>query len=129
MKYTYETTYEDESPDGTVLVSAEVRFTYTVTWGCSARIRYDEHDHPAEGDELEIVSTEVEGVVSWNPKKYGWVATTPGEHQTLCSWVDSSILTELMLEDAREQEAATKDAAKEHAAECKEDLRQIFGED
>ncbi len=31
MNFTYEATYEDESPDGTVLVSAEIRITYTVT--------------------------------------------------------------------------------------------------
>ena len=61
MNHTYEATYEDISPDGTVRVSAEIRITYTVNWGCPARIHYDEHDHPAEGDELEITKFEIDG--------------------------------------------------------------------
>jgi len=113
MKYTYETTYEDCSPDGTVRVSAEVRFTYTVIWGCPARIHYDEHDHP---DELEIVKTEIENF-SLIPGKPTWRETSKDEHEILCSWVDNSCLCEFMLEDAREQEAS--------AEETRADLRRM----
>ena len=126
MKYTYEATYEDCSPDGTVRVSAEVRFTYTVTWGCDARIRYDEHDYPAEGDELEVVNTEIEETGGIFPRvSTTWRKTNSREHEILCSWVDNSVLHELMLEDAREQDASAEEDALEHAAETRADLRRM----
>ena len=121
MKYTYEATYEDCSPDGTVLVSAEVRFTYTVIWGCPARIHYDEHDHPAEGDELEIVNTEVEGLESYLDvsKKLIWRGTNKDEHEILCAW--GIAWHDDMIESARDAE----EAAAEHAAETRADLLRL----
>ena len=99
MKYTYETTYEDCSPDGTVRVSAEVRFTYTVIWGCPARIHYDGVGS-GNVDSVEIVKTEIENF-SLIPGKPTWRETSKDEHEILCSWVDNSCLCEFMLEDAR----------------------------
>ena len=101
MNYTYEATYEDESPDGTVRVSAEIRITYTVNWGCSARVHYDENDHPAEPDKLEIHRFEIEDV-SYPSGKLTWRKSSQMENDTLESWADSEYLRELMLEEARE---------------------------
>lgn len=109
MNYTYETTYEDESPDGTVRVSAEIRITYTVNWGCPARIHYDEHDHPAEGDELEIVKFEIEDV-SYPSGKLVWRRPSQMENDTLEVWADNEHLREDMIFEARETEAARESA-------------------
>ena len=95
MTYTYETTYEDESPDGTVRVSAEVRITYTVNWGCPARIHYDENDHPAEPDELEVVKLEIEDVSYPSGKMYRI------QIPKVDVWVEN--LREEMLTEARER--------------------------
>ena len=101
-KYTYEATYEDESPDGQVRVSTEVRITYTVVWGCPARIRYDENDHPAEGDELEIVKIEIEGF-DLKDKSY-WRSPSKDEYAILEAWTDNDRLREDMLFEAREHD-------------------------
>jgi len=99
MNYTYETTYEDESPDGTVRVSAEVRITYTVNWGCPARIHYDEHDHPAEGDELEITKVQLE---TYYGTELRWRDATQLESDLLSAWIND--LREEMLVEARERD-------------------------
>lgn len=40
--------------------SVDIEITYKVTyWGLPARINYNEHDHPAEGPEIEVVSVKV----------------------------------------------------------------------
>jgi hypothetical protein len=99
MNYTYETTYEDESPDGTVRVSAEVRITYTVNWGCPARIHYDENDHPAEGDELEITKVQLE---TYYGDRTLWRDATRLENDLLSAWIND--LREEMLVEARERD-------------------------
>ena len=123
MKFTYEATYEDCSPDGTVRVSAEVRFTYTVIWGCPARIHYDEHDHPAEGDELEISKVEIEYLPITSSPRLAWRNATTDESDFLSVWAES--LYEEMILDAREQEAGAEEEAKEHAAEARAELRRM----
>ncbi len=100
MNYTYEATYEDESPDGTVRVSAEIRITYTVVWGCPARIHYDENDHPAEGDELEVVKFEIEDVSYPSGKMYRI------QIPKVDVWIEN--LREGMLVEAREIEKEHK---------------------
>lgn len=123
MNHTYETTYEAEDHLGNVIGSLEVRIIYTVNWGCPARIHYDEHDHPAEGDELEIVKFEVESVSLLG--KPVWRNPSQMENGVLESWANNARLREDMLFEAREVEAAAEDEAKEHAAEAREDLRRM----
>ncbi len=101
--YTYEATYEDESPDGQVRCSAEVKISYTVVWGCPARIRYDENDHPAEGDELEIVKIEIETIIS-APEETCWRKPTQEESDILEAWTDNERIREDMLFEAREHD-------------------------
>ena len=100
MNYIHEATYEHVSFDGTVVASAEVRITYSITWGCPARIRYDEHDHPAEADELEVTKFETQsadrnGVACWRKP-------TQVESDILDAWAEN--LREDMLEEARDME-------------------------
>ena len=103
VKYTYQATYEDCSPDGVVRVTAEVLITYSVTWGCPARIHYDEHDHPAEGDELEIEKFELEADSLIFSKGTTWRTPSKEENTILDVWAEK--LREDMLFEARETEA------------------------
>ncbi len=116
MIHTYESTYEDCSPDGTVRVSAEIQITYTVIWGCAARIHYDEHDHPAEADEIEIAALRIK---DFNADGKFWRLTSILETFILQSWIDEQ--AEDMLQNAREAEADAKAEAKAGAAEAREE--------
>ncbi len=105
--YTYESTYEDESPDGQARCSVEVRLTYTVVWGCPARIRYDENDYPAEGDELDIVKIEIEQLPEGRrdvPRPRGWRRASTLELSILEAWIDNERMREDMLFEAREHD-------------------------
>lgn len=103
MKHVYETTYEREDSLGNVIASVEVRFTYTWRPGVPARIHYNEHDHPAEGDEIEIVKIECEeSVKSWHEVDKGaWF-------DTLYDWGMDDLMDN-MVEEAREAVAARED--------------------
>lgn len=124
MKYTYESTYEDCSPDGTVTISAEIRLTYSVIWGCPARIHYDEHDHPAEGDELEIKEVEIEYFLS--DGSLFWRGASPMELSTLTPWIEAQ--SEEMLQNAREADADAKAEATEKMAEMEDEWSRMDGE-
>lgn len=126
MNHTYITTYEAEDHLGNVIGSLEVCITYTVNWGCPARIHYDEHDHPAEGNELEIVKFEIECVSLLG--KLVWRSPSQIENDILESWADNERLREDMLFEAKEAEVAAEDEAKEQTAEVREDLRRMEGE-
>ena len=125
MIHIYESTYEDCSPDGTVMVSAEIQLTYTVIWGSPARIHYNENDHPAEGDEIEIASIRVEDQY-FDGKQLGerfWRLATHLELQTLAPWVEEQ--GEEMLQNAREAEADAKAEAEAGAAEARAEFRNL----
>ncbi len=114
MIHTYESTYEDDSPDGTVRVSAEIQITYTVIWGCAARIHYDEHDHPAEADEIEIAAIRIEDQVT---NQAFWRLCSKLELDTLEGWVTEQ--AEDMLQNAIEAEADAKAEAQAGADEAR----------
>ena len=125
-KYYYETTYEVEGYLEAVIGSAEVRFTYTVVWGCPARIRYDEHDHPGDSSEVEISGVEQEDwrmvdIGSGTPalKSYWRPVEDVGFADTLINWAQMDLL-EKMLEEAQE----TDDDEKSEAMERRDEDRQ-----
>ncbi len=74
---------------------------------------------------MEISKFEIEGLANYlDPSaKLEWRTATKDEVEALDSWAES--LYEEMLREAREQEQAEIDAAKELAAETKEDLRRM----
>lgn len=130
-KYYYETTYEVEDSRETVIGSVEVRFTYTVNWGCPARIHYDEHDHPAEASEVEINGVEQEdwhmvdiGSRSTVLKSYWRPVEDQGFADTLINWAQMDLL-EKMLEEAQEIDDNDKYEAMERRDEERRDMARM----
>ncbi len=123
MNYIHEATYEDVLADGTVVISAEVRITYSVTWGCPARIHYDEHDHPAEADELEITKFEIQSdyMDITRRKILAWRKPTQDESDILDAWVEN--LREDMLEEARDMERDAEAEARELATADRDEVK------
>ena len=119
--YTYESTYDPEDPILlTVIGTLEVRIYYTWTPMVPARIRYDENDHPPEGDEIEIqrITKQVEGFHSAKATRF--IDTSPLEFEILQVWAET--LREALIENASEEEESAREAAQEHAYETRRDL-------
>jgi len=58
--FTHETTFTPCDSMGNPVGDIDVRITYVVlNFGCPARIRYDENDHPAEPAEVDVVHVEM----------------------------------------------------------------------
>ena len=123
MIYTYETTYEPDDPIlQTVIGTIEARIHYSWAPGVKARIRYDEHDHPEEPDEIEIqrITKQVEGFHSAKATRF--VDASPLEFELLQAWAETDLQREALIENAREDEASAEEAAAEHAYETRRDL-------
>ena len=122
--YTYETTYEREGSFENVIASLEVRIFYTWTPGVPARIRYDENDHPAEDDEVEIDGIQIE---TWQhglgkSAVYAWTKVYERDlYDQLNDWAEDK-LRDNLIENACEEEANAHEAAQEHAYETRRDL-------
>lgn len=58
-QYSYEYPADDGGPDETI--ETDVVFVYTWKPGSPARIHYDEFDHPAEPDEVELIRVDIVG--------------------------------------------------------------------
>ena len=52
MTFEIQITRESE-PDGAIELCLDFKGT---DWGCPARVRYDENDHPAEQPEVEVIA-------------------------------------------------------------------------
>ena len=117
MTYIYDTTYEREDHEGNVVASVEARFYYTWTPGTPARIRYDEHDHPAWPDEVEITDIKIE---TWSHglgknAVYEWTKVYDRDlRETLDNWAELN-LRDALIENASEAEAAAEDGAADRA--------------
>ena len=118
--YTYNTTYERENAEGNVTGSLEVRFKYTFLPGVPARIRYDEHDHPAEAPEIEITHIHIEVTTTDGGKR--WFDAIPDDHEMLLGWAREALF-DGMVEEAIDEDTAESDAAAEHAYETRRDLQ------
>ena len=60
MTFEYHLTHESER-HGAIVGSIELCLDFKVTdWGCPARIRYDENDHPAVAPEIEVTAVWME---------------------------------------------------------------------
>ena len=120
--YSYETTYETKDAEGNVIDSREVRFRYTFQPGLPARIRYDEHDHPAEAAEVEIQNIHVEVITIAGNRR--WFDASAEEHEILRSWAETTIWSEMIV-SAIEEEDSAHEAAAEHAYETRRDLERL----
>ena len=122
-----DTTYEREDALGNVTCSVEVRIEFTYTPAVSARIHWDENDHPAEGPEIEISGIREESWVSGLGKqaKYEWVKMGNLDLYGLISDWAQIDLFDLLVESAQETMVGREEAAAEHAYESRRALADI----
>ena len=128
--YTYETTYEREDSHENVIAAWEVKIKYTWTPGIPARIRYDENDHPAEGDEIEINDIQIETWQSGLGKNavYTWTPVKDLDfYDTLNEWAGDK-LRDNLIENASEEEGSAHEAAREQVYEARRDLERLDGD-
>jgi hypothetical protein len=93
MTFEYQFTRESERDGGTIVGSIDLTIDFKVTdWGCSARIRYDENDHPAEQPEIEITAVWMEPAGN-----NVWVPASKDHDEWARDWADGH-LDELMVE-------------------------------
>jgi hypothetical protein len=58
--FTHETTFSPRDKKGEEVGEIELRITYRVnSWGCPARVHFDENDHPAEAPEVDVIHVEM----------------------------------------------------------------------
>ena len=117
--YTYDTTYEREDAEGNLTESMGVRFKYNFQPGLPARIRYDEHDHPAEAAEIEVTNIHIEVTTMDGGRR--WFDATPDDHEMLLVWAREALFDEMVTE-AIDVDTAERDAAAEHAYETRREL-------
>ncbi len=118
--FTYDTTYETEDSEGNVTGSLEVRFKYAFTPRVPARIRYDEHDHPAEGSEIDVHNIHVEVTTIAGERR--WFDASREEYDMLLTWAEET-LWEAMEEEAIEADANSR---AENAAAAYEARREMM---
>ena len=95
MTFEYLLTRESER-DGAVVGSIDLTIDFKVTdWGCPARIRYDENDHPAEQPEIEVTAVWMEPAGN-----NVWVPASKDHDEWARDWADDN-LDELMTEAHR----------------------------
>lgn len=86
-----EATYETTGYLDAVTASIEVRVHYTYSPGSPARIRFDEHDHPAEDAEIEIVKIEEEAGGRGN-----WTEIRGGDfYDRLYDWATMDLMDQM----------------------------------
>ena len=115
-------TYTAYSGD-VVTGEAEVQVKYTFKPGVSARVHYNEHDHPEEPPEIEIADVAVE---DWPGPV--WRTATEDEFERFSEYALDKRFDEMVVE-AIEDRHVSEDGAKEYAAEVRADVRRIFGDD
>lgn len=116
VKHTYSFTYTACSGD-IVTGEWEVQVKYTFSPGTPARINYNENDHPAESPEIEIEDMVVE---DWPGPV--WRTATKDEFETFSEYALDKRFDE-MVEEATEDLQGAEDAARELAAESREEMR------
>ncbi|MCH7728022.1 MAG: hypothetical protein IH991_16325 [Planctomycetes bacterium] len=95
MTFEYQLTRESER-NGAIVGSIELCIDFKVTdWGCSARIRYDENDHPAEQPEIEVTAVWMEHVAGTDV----WTRASKEHENWARDWADDNL--NLMMAEAR----------------------------
>lgn len=94
MIFKYQLTRESAS-NGQIVGSIELCIDFKVTdWGCSARIRYDENDHPAEQPEIEVTAVWMEPAGN-----HVWVRASKEHEEWARDWADDNL--DFMMDEAR----------------------------
>lgn len=84
--YEYQITRESLAYDS-ITASIELLINFKVTsWGCPARIRYDEDDHPAEGPEVEVIS-----VLEERAGDNEWIPASKDNEEWAWDWADDNV--------------------------------------
>ena len=125
----YDTTYERADHEGYVTSSLDVRIEYTYQPGVSARIRYDENDHPSEPASIEICGIREETWAHGRGKDtvYKWTKIPSQDlYAELSEWVmGDHNLVDLLIESAMEDLVGREEAAAEHAYETRRELADL----
>ena len=116
---TYEYEYALPVGDPDMGAEADVVFVYTWTPGRSERIRYDEHDRPAEGDEIDLIRVDVVGERRPYRKHDTPEAIEQAGHDAFHENDDN--LYGLLIENARDYDEYRRDEAAEAKREMRKD--------
>lgn len=102
---------------------ADVVFVYTVTWGHPAVMYLSNGDpgYPAEPDEIELVRVDVVGESRPYRKNDTPDAIEQAAHDAF--YEDDDDLYVQLIENARDADEYERDAAAEHAAEARREIR------
>ena len=96
MTFEYQLTRESDH-NGAIVGSIELCVDFKVTdWGCPARIRYDENDHPAEQPEIEVTAVWMEPAGN-----NVWRRASKDHEDWARDWVDDNL--DLMMDEARKR--------------------------
>ena len=105
----YEYTTDLSVEFGPLHVHETLKVEYEVTFGAPARVRYDENDHPAEPDEIQINSVKRLRMTLTGPSKWDDIygpGTARGLLQDLVdTLLDDSAVREDLIDHARAAEA------------------------
>ncbi len=96
MTFEYQLIRESEH-NGAIVGSIELCIDFKVTdWGCPARIRYNENDHPAEQPEIEVTAVWMEHVGGTNV----WVRASEYYEDWARDWAGNHL--DLMIAEAHQ---------------------------
>lgn len=130
MTKIYEYEYPLPMGDPDLGAEADVVFVYTVNWGSPAVIyqRNGDPGWPADPDEIELVRVDVKGVQRQSNGKYRiWTSEYLTEEAAIDFFEndEDEDLYNLLIENARETDAADRDEAMERRGEERREMRKL----